>query len=299
MQPIRNIINYTFCLILLITTGFLSGCGGGGGGSSGGSGSAAGNTPSSIPVVSPTPGSTWLEPAINTTWQWQLQGMVNTGYNVLLYDIDLFDNPASLINSLQSAGKQVICYFSAGTYESSRVDAAEFLPADKGKKVAGFADEKWLDIRSANVQRIMRNRLDLAVQKGCDGVEADNVDGYTNKPGFDFTASDQLAYNRLLATEAHNRGLAIGLKNDLDQVAVLAGDFDFSVNEQCNEFDECNLLAPFTSAGKPVFNAEYASIFVNDPAQRVRLCTATQGQWLHTLVLPVALDDGFRFSCEP
>ncbi len=225
--------------------------------------------------------------------------MVNTGYNVQLYDIDLFDSPASLINSLQAAGKQVICYFSAGTYESFRVDATEFLSADKGKTVSGFADEKWLDIRSTNVQRIMRDRLDLAVQKGCNGVEPDNVDGYTNNPGFNFTANEQLAYNRLLATEAHNRGLAVGLKNDLDQVAALVDDFDFSINEQCNEFDECNMLALFTVAGKPVFNAEYASIFVNDPVQRAMLCTTTQGELLHTLVLPVALDDSFRFSCEP
>lgn len=42
----------------------------------------------------------------------------------------------------------------------------------------------------------MQARLDLAVQKGCDGVEPDNVDGYQNNSGFPLTAQDQLAYNR-------------------------------------------------------------------------------------------------------
>ena len=38
---------------------------------------------------------------------------------------------------------------------------------------------------------------------------------------FSLTAADQLDYNRFLAEQAHQRGLAIGLKNDLDQVASL------------------------------------------------------------------------------
>ena len=33
-----------------------------------------------------------------------------------------------------------------------------------------------------------------------------------------YQADDQLAYNRFLANAAHTRGLAIALKNDLDQV---------------------------------------------------------------------------------
>jgi hypothetical protein len=37
------------------------------------------------------------------------------------------------------------------------------------------------------------------------------------------TAADQLAYNKFLATEAHKRGLLIGLKNDVDQVPVAMG----------------------------------------------------------------------------
>ena len=61
----------------------------------------------------------------------------------------------------------------------------------------------------------------------------------------------------MLADLAHERGLAIGLKNDLGQADELAGLFDFSVVEQSAEFDECHALQPFLDRGKPVFHAEY------------------------------------------
>jgi hypothetical protein len=52
--------------------------------------------------------------------------------------------------------------------------------------------ENWLDIRSDNVSLIMKKRIDLAVQKGCDGVEPDNMDGYSNHSGFSLTFEEQL-----------------------------------------------------------------------------------------------------------
>lgn len=237
-------------------------------------------------------------PAVTTTWQIQLQGSVNTGYNVALYDIDLFDSPATLIDDLHLAGRRVICYFSAGSYEDWRPDQGSFLPADRGNDLAGWPGEQWLDIRSANVRTIMLARLDLAVQKGCDGVDPDNVDGYGNNTGFPLTATDQLDYNRFLADAAHGRGLAVGLKNDLDQVGQLVGSFDFAVNESCHQYGECGLLAPFPAAGKPVFNIEYGSSYVSDATARAALCADAAGRDFRTLILPLALDDSFRFSCD-
>jgi hypothetical protein len=103
----------------------------------------------------------------------------------------------------------------------------------------------------------MLKRLDLCRQKGFDGVEPDNVDGYSNNSGFPLTPADQLAYNRFLADAAHQRGLSIGLKNDLGQAAALEPSFDFAINEQCFQYNECELLNPFLKAGKAVFVAEY------------------------------------------
>ena len=235
--------------------------------------------------------------------QWQLQpngeGNINTSYDVDVYDLDLFDIPESLIEELQSEGRRVICYFSAGTYEDFREDAVRFDTAELGNTLEDFGDERWLDIRSPNVHEIMLARLDLAMQKGCDGVEPDNVDAFANDSGFALTADDQLAFNRFLANEAHRRGLAVALKNDLDQIDALVEYFDCSVNEQCHEFDECAVLQPFIDAGKPVFNAEYADEFVQDAARRGELCDNARAGDLRTLILPVDLDDSSRFSCDP
>ncbi len=93
--------------------------------------------------------------------------------------------------------------------------------------------------------------------KGFDAVEPDNMDGYRNDTGFPLTATDQLHYNRLIARLAHDRGLAVGLKNDLEQIPELVGDFDFAVNEQCAQYGECGALRPFVEAGKAVFHVEY------------------------------------------
>ena len=262
------------------------------------SGDASGPPSTLDPNVPPVTEGTWYRPGVATTWQWQLLGTVNTAYDVDVYDIDLFDVPESVIGALQAAGRRVICYFSAGSFEDFRPDAGRFPQDVLGNPLEGFDNERWLDIRSTTVLEILYERLDLAVQKGCDGVEPDNVDGYVNNSGFDLTATDQLAFNRRIANAAHERGLTVALKNDLDQVLDLLDYFDLSVNEQCHEFDECSLLEPFVTAGKPVFSAEYDNRFVSDANQRDQMCSSARARNLRTLVLPLDLDDAFRFSCD-
>jgi Uncharacterized conserved protein len=154
----------------------------------------------------------WYRPNLHTNAQIQLQGEINRSYPVDLYDIDLFDTSSATIQSLKNTGTHVICYFSAGSYENWRPDAKQFAKKDLGKNLSGWPGERWLDIRSTKVRQIMKARLDLAAAKGCDGVDPDNVDGYTNNPGFPLTAAHQLSYNRFLAQESHRRGLTIGLK---------------------------------------------------------------------------------------
>ncbi|HWE24633.1 MAG TPA: endo alpha-1,4 polygalactosaminidase [Myxococcales bacterium] len=206
-----------------------------------------------------TRGAGIWHPASGTTWQWQLQGTIDTTVAAAMYDIDLFDAPQATIDDLHAKGRIVVCYFSAGTYENWRPDATSFPNAALGNPVAGWSGEWWVDTRSSAIRSIMQARLDLAVQKKCDGVEPDNVDGYTNNPGFPLTATTQLDYNGFLATEAHARNLSIGLKNDVDQVAALEPSFDWALNEECSKYSECATLKPFVDANKAVFHAEYTS----------------------------------------
>ncbi len=239
----------------------------------------------------------WM-PRVGDTWQWQLQGPVNTSYDANVYDIDLFESPAATIEELHNAGRHVVCYFSAGSYEDWRPDAGDFTSTDLGQSLDGWPGESWLDIRSTNVRNIMAARLDLAAQKGCDAVEPDNVAGYSNATGLSLTADDQLDYNRFLAQQAHQRNLAVALKNDVEQAAALVDDFDFTVNEECHAYDECDALNVFIEAGKPVFNAEYDSRYVDDVSARQSLCADARANNFSTLVLPLELDDSFRYSCD-
>lgn len=122
----------------------------------------------------------------------------------------------------------------------------------------GWEGERWLDVRRlAELEPLIGKRFDMCREKGFDAVEPDNMDGYRNKSGFPLTAEDQLKYNRLIAKLAHDRGMSVGLKNDLDQIPQLVGEFDFAVNEQCMQYEECDRVAPFVEAGKAVFHVEY------------------------------------------
>ena len=249
--------------------------------------------------VSPITIGTWYKPDTNTSWQWQLKGDINTSYNVEIYDIDLFDSNTTLIQSLKDDGKKVICYFSAGSYENWRDDKDDFPTSVLGNTMDGWADEKWLDISNEVLIPIMRARLDLAKEKGCDGVEPDNMDGYINDTGFILSADDQLAYNKFIANEARKRGLSVGLKNDLDQIVELEPYYDFSINEQCNEYNECDKMQPFIDANKPVLNTEYLQDYVdNNNSERDNMCINTINLKFKTLVLPLNLDDSFRYNCE-
>ena len=100
-------------------------------------------------------------------------------------------------------------------------------------------------------------RFDLCAEKGFDAVEPDNIDGFLNDSGFPLSARDQLVFNRRLAEMAHDRGMSIALKNDVEQVNELVDWFDFAINEECARYGECHLLVPFIQAGKAVFHVEY------------------------------------------
>ncbi|WP_059006100.1 endo alpha-1,4 polygalactosaminidase [Streptomyces specialis] len=197
-------------------------------------------------------------PEPGTEWQWQLSGRLDLTVDVPVYDIDGFESTASDVAALHDRDVRVICYVNAGAWEDFRPDAGDFPPELLGEG-NGWEGERWLDIRRIDVLRpLMAERFDMCRDKGFDAVEPDLLDGYLNETGFPLTAADQLAYNRVIAELAHERGLSVGLKNDLPQIPELVDDFDFAVNEECAEFGECAALTPFIDAGKAVLHVEYA-----------------------------------------
>ncbi|WP_432135300.1 MULTISPECIES: endo alpha-1,4 polygalactosaminidase [unclassified Streptomyces] len=235
---------------------------GGGSGDGGREGSPGASSPPprpSSPAGSPSPPGArrvWV-PRPGLAWQWQLNGKADPGVDVPVYDIDGFENSAADVARLHRDGRKVICYVNVGAWEDFRPDADAF-PRSLLGRANGWEGERWLDIRRSDALRpLMARRFDMCRDKGFDAVEPDLVEGYAADTGFPLTARDQLAYNRMIAGLAHERGLSVGLKNDLAQIPQLVDDFDFAVNEECAEFDECALLSPFIEAGKAVFHVEY------------------------------------------
>ncbi|NQT92199.1 MAG: endo alpha-1,4 polygalactosaminidase [Lentisphaerae bacterium] len=207
-----------------------------------------------VPAAS---GEVWV-PAPGTTWQWQLDGDLDTSVDAVVYDIDLFDHEADVVAGLHAQGRRAIAYVSVGSWENWRSDKDQFPDSVLGNDYDGWPGEKWLDIRQiALLAPVIRARLDLCVAKGFDAIEPDNIDGYQNDTGFPLTADDQIAFNTWLAAEAHARGLSIGLKNDPDQAGQLVDHFDWAMTEDAFDEGWYGQMSPFVQAGKAVFAAEY------------------------------------------
>jgi Glycoside-hydrolase family GH114 len=176
--------------------------------------------------------------------------------DVDVYDVDLFFTDTSTIKTLHQLGKTVICYFSAGTYEPGRPDSALFPMKDIGSRLIEWPEERWVRTGSASIRRIMADRIQLAAQKGCDAIDADNVDAYGTLlgGGLGLMKTDSISIVMFLAATAAKYGMANGLKNGLEIMPLVQGLVQFAVNEQCASKLECN---KYTFFRKPVFHIEY------------------------------------------
>lgn len=241
----------------------------------------------------PVPKGDWWHPAVGTTWQWQLSGALDLSYAVGMYDVDLFDTTAAQVAAIHARGAKAVCYMETGAWESYRPDASAYPSSVLGKSISGYSQERYVDIRQLAVLRpIIGARLDICKQKGFDGVEPDIDDSFVDVGasgiGFPVTYQDQLAFNKMVADDAHARGLAIGLKNGTfgDAAKKFVTDMepmvDFAVNEQCAQDGVCGYLKPFTDNGKAVFHTEYLSDYSgasksNHAFALDRFCPATTG----------------------
>lgn len=127
-----------------------------------------------------------------------------------------------------------------------------------------WPDEYYLDISTAEKRSrlvvIVGAWIDGCAAAGFDAVEFDNLDSYT-RTGGRLTLEQAEAYSAELIRIAHESLLAVGQKNASEQAAQFhALGFDFSISEQCWEYDECGLYT--AEYGERVFDVEYdASAF--------------------------------------
>jgi hypothetical protein len=201
----------------------------------------------------------WV-PVSTDTFQWDLLTPVPINVPATVYDIDMFDNPASVVTKLHSMARHVICYIDVGSWESYRPDAKKYPPSILGEKYPHYPQERFVDIRALSVLGpILQARFDLCKQKGFDAVEPDNIDTYQADTGFPLTYADQITFNQWLIGQAHQRGLSIGQKNDGSQVKDLVSYFDWALLEECFYGRFCRQFLPYVAAHKVVFDTEYTA----------------------------------------
>ncbi len=240
------------------------------------------------PLPAPQPCPACWHPAVGEAWQIQLSGTVQTKIGQPIDDVD-YQTPVATLDALRSRGVHLICYVDAGGWENYRPDHGAYPKSVLGKVMQGWPDERWVDIRRLSVLLpILRKRAEICKRHDFSAIDWDDVEGYQNATGFPLTPSDQLRFNTALANMTHRLGLAVGLKNDVDQAGRLAPYFDFAVNEQCFDYQECSHLEPFIKAGKPVFQIEYHTL--------PHLCTRAHAYHFSTLVKRLSLN-AWRSAC--
>ncbi|MBB6426893.1 endo alpha-1,4 polygalactosaminidase [Sphingopyxis sp. JAI128] len=229
-----------------------------------------------------------------------------------IYDIDGEANTGETVRFLHNRGKKVICYFDAGVYETYRQDAYKFqalTPQIWGKDDLGWPGSYWLDIRRiSELEPIMKARMQMCKDKGFDAVDPDEINGWENDSGFPLTFDDQLAYNRALAGWAHDLGLSIGQKGDIAQTRQLADYFDFMLNEECFQYDECTDpwdsvtgefvvgLQRYVEQNKAVFIAEYKNY---NAAKWAKICATSTAQRFNTTRWKLGMpNNGGRMPCS-
>jgi len=190
-----------------------------------------------------------------------------------------YTNTAETVKRYHNAGKKVICYLSVGTIADYDPDKADYeaVPGLVKTRYGQWPKERWVDYRLEGIKPLIRNRMKRAVSIGCDGIEPDNLGGYTHDEvkswSNPLTKDDAIKYAKWLSNTAHDMGISIGLKNVLGILETVGSYFDYAINESCILWNECYRYKNFLNSGKAVFGVTYGDV----NALRSSLCRNLEG----------------------
>ena len=154
--------------------------------------------------------------------------------------LDMAETPAASIARCESMGARLLCYLSS-QYEEWRDDASSFGALEG--PLDGWPGEFWVDPNDPQNLAVLVARLDVAVEKGCDGIDLDNID----RDGHE-------AYIQAIFDEARARGLLVSQKKAIEKIELFWDKVDLYQNEECQAYDECQA---YEGLGRPVHNIEY------------------------------------------
>lgn len=251
-----------------------------------------------VPVTLPSDKVNWWQPKAGITFDWYLDDLKDGDvFSAQVVDVDAFSTTAEQVAKFHAQGKKVIAYLSVGTYENERPDL-NLLPKEViGKVYPEWPEERWLDIRQLEkLKPWLNSRFSMIIAKGFDGIEPDNIDGFTTTTGFPLTAEDAKKYCDLLISLAHSNGLGIGQKNVPEFVDAYYKKFDWIITEDAFDQGWENQLAPYILANKPVFAVEYTDRTSQSKFSEA-VCPKAKKQGFYTLLKKRSLDK-WNFVCQ-
>jgi hypothetical protein len=237
-----------------------------------------------------------------------------------------------IVHDMHVANKFAICYVEAGAYQKGFPDDGNFAVTDYGAtgsypnqhfnrryQMDGYPDEYYLNIAgfagytpgatltgtAANIATALGQRIAGCHAEGMDGVEPDDLDGYTNDSasgamggGWRLTQAEAAGFEQWLAYTAHGDSMAIFQKNDGANTAADYRTFDGMIIEECNAYDDpCGAdgdnVQDYVNAGKPVLNAEYTQ----DGETTAQFCSADNALGINGSLFSVDLDGSLYASC--
>ena len=222
---------------------------------------------------SSTGGSLWKPSSTPTIrWDWQIGASSDAAIippaGSQMIDVDGFNVSAQKVAALHAAGLKVVCYLDVGSYETGRPDSADYPAALKLSEDPDWPGEWFLDVRDvfksgSVLAGILNKRFQMCKDKGFDAVEPDNLDNWDANRSL-LTEQDQVDFDGWVADRVHALGISVALKNcpelvtRLDRTGQrLVDKFDFELDEQCQEYSECDSFTEFSKAGKAIFDVEY------------------------------------------
>jgi len=251
-----------------------------------------------LPVISKIEATAQIwQPQPGVSWQWDLSDQrPSSTVSAIVYDVDLYTDQ-SVLDELKGRGVRLICYISVGSWEEWRPDANQFPAEVLGNNYEGWPGERWLDIRQIDkLAPIMQARFDLCARKGFDAIEPDNMEVSSNDSGFPITVEDERRYALWLVEQAHQRRLAIGMKNTAHLVKSLLPYFEFILTEDCFAQGWCAQARPFIEHGKAVLAAEYRNEWT-EAQFKAKVCPQATA-WHFSAILKNRSLDAWRVTCE-
>lgn len=246
------------------------------------------------PVSAPLP-SRW-NPAPDAKFDLQFTTPMQLQRQVDFLVLDLADALPNEIQTVNDNGAAAVCYFNGGSVNTQDDDFELVEPLVIGRSLNTDPQERWLDIRQIDeIADLIRNRLDLCVDKGFQAALVGNLENFLFRSGFPIGQRQQLAFNQFIADEAHARGLGIGLWNSRSQITPLSNNYDFVLVSDCFSEGWCNETQPFVDMGKPAFIVEFAEAERND----VEFCRASQTFGAMGIIKRRILDGWLRLCPAP